>query len=94
MQAEAKRFLSALSKKAELKGSEQFSIEELFDIADILELNVPDLTAFLEQLNEAGQPTSSRFFPCKSLCSAFLLFEARLFEAHLASAAISNSSNV
>ena len=54
-QAEAKRFLGALSKKAELKGSELFAIEELFDIADILELNVPDLTAFIDQLNEAGQ---------------------------------------
>ena len=54
LQAEAKRFLGALSKKAEMKGSELFAIEELFDIADTLELNVPDLTAFIDQLNEAG----------------------------------------
>lgn len=59
MQAEAKRFLGALSKKAELKGSEQFAIEELFDVADILELNVPDLSAFIDQLNEAGKCSST-----------------------------------
>lgn len=54
-QAEAKRFIGALSKKAEMKGSEQFSIEELFDVADTLELAVPDLSDFIGQINEAGQ---------------------------------------
>ena len=55
LQAEAKRFLGALSKKAELKGSEQFTIEELFDVADTVELAVPDLSNFIGQLNEAGE---------------------------------------
>ena len=63
LQAEAKRFLGALSKKAELKGNEVFAIEELFDIADVLELNVPNLTTFIDQLNEAGERSTRNIVP-------------------------------
>ena len=54
LQNEAKRFLAALSKMAELRGSEEFTVAELFDMADTLELAVPDVSDFISQLNEAG----------------------------------------
>ena len=65
LQAEAKRFLGALAKRAEMKGSELFSIEELFDMADTLELNVPDMSAFIDMLNDAGKHDSGQLGPEK-----------------------------
>ena len=58
LQNEAKRFLAALSKRAELRGSEEFTVAELFDMADTLELAVPDVSDFISQLNEAGKHSS------------------------------------
>ena len=54
LQAEAKRFLGALARKAELQGKEEFTVSELFDVADLIELGVPDLSDFIDQLNDAG----------------------------------------
>ena len=53
LQAEARRFLSALSRRAEQSGN-AFSVHQLFDLSDNLQLKVPDMRDFIEQLNEAG----------------------------------------
>lgn len=54
LQAEARRFLAALGNRAKLQGSSEFAVAELFDVADSLELRVPDLSSFIEALNDAG----------------------------------------
>jgi DNA-binding MarR family transcriptional regulator len=53
LQAEARRFLSALSRRAEQSGN-AFSVHQLFDLSDHLQLKVPDMRDFIDQLNEAG----------------------------------------
>ncbi|DBA93068.1 TPA: DNA replication licensing factor mcm8, variant 3 [Trebouxia sp. C0005] len=52
-QAEARRFLSALGRRAEQSGN-AFSVHQLFDLSDHLQLKVPDMRDFIDQLNEAG----------------------------------------
>lgn len=58
LQAEAQRFTAALQRRAAQQASSEFEVSELFDVADAIELAVPDLTAFIDQLNEAGQSFS------------------------------------
>ncbi|KAI0498640.1 hypothetical protein KFK09_019530 [Dendrobium nobile] len=53
-QKEAKRFLSALHKESELKHDECFSISEIYSLADMIGLRVPDVDTFLDNLNSAG----------------------------------------
>ena len=53
MQAEARRFLSALGRRAVQSGN-SFSVHQLFDLSDHLQLKVPDMRIFIEQLNDAG----------------------------------------
>lgn len=38
-----------------MQGSVEFGVEQLFDMADSLELAVPDLSSFIDQLNDAGR---------------------------------------
>lgn len=74
-QNEAKRFLAALSKRAELRGSEEFMVAELFDLADTLELAVPDVSEFISQLNDAGALLMIQWnapSPSLYLCAAVL----------------------
>lgn len=54
MQAEAARFLAALRRQADAKGTALFKVSDLFSTADSLELAVPDMQTFIEELNEAG----------------------------------------
>ncbi|KAH0455902.1 hypothetical protein IEQ34_015934 [Dendrobium chrysotoxum] len=53
-QKEAKRFLSALHKQSEHKQNECFSISEIYSLADSIELRVPDIDTFVDNLNSAG----------------------------------------
>ncbi len=53
LQAEARRFLSALGRRAEQAGN-AFTVHQLFDLSDHLQLKVPDMRDFIDQLNEAG----------------------------------------
>lgn len=53
MQAEARRFLSALGRRAAQSGN-SFSVHQLFDLSDHLQLKVSDMRLFIDQLNEAG----------------------------------------
>ena len=55
LQAEARRFLSALGRRAAQSGN-SFSVHQLFDLSDHLQLKVPDTRAFIDQLNDAGMP--------------------------------------
>lgn len=55
VQKEAKRFLGALCKRCQLAGSDLVSIAQLYALADDLDLAVPDMEAFIEQLNDAGK---------------------------------------
>ncbi|KAK9824829.1 hypothetical protein WJX81_003431 [Elliptochloris bilobata] len=54
-QAEAKRFLAALAKRCQLSGSAQVNVAQLYSLADDLELAVPDMLAFIADLNDAGE---------------------------------------
>lgn len=54
LQGEARRYLAALESRAQVRGSAQFSMAELISLSDSLDLNVPDVYAFLDGLNEAG----------------------------------------
>ncbi|KAL3137863.1 DNA replication licensing factor mcm8 [Trebouxia sp. C0009 RCD-2024] len=53
-QAEARRFLSALGRRAAQSGN-SFSVHQLFDLSDHLQLKVPDMRLFIDQLNDAGE---------------------------------------
>ena len=53
LQAEARRFLSALGRRAVQSGN-SFSVHQLFDLSDHLQLKVPDMRLFIDQLNDAG----------------------------------------
>lgn len=54
-QAEAKRFLGALARRAEeLHNDGLFPVEELYSLADALELQVNSMHEFIQQLNDAG----------------------------------------
>ncbi|XP_062117205.1 probable DNA helicase MCM8 [Humulus lupulus] len=53
-QKEAKRFLSALNKQSELQQKDFFSISEIYSLADRIELRVPDMDAFIDNLNSVG----------------------------------------
>ncbi|KAL3150551.1 DNA replication licensing factor mcm8 [Trebouxia sp. C0010 RCD-2024] len=53
-QAEARRFLSALGHRAAQSGN-SFSVHQLFDLSDHLQLKVPNMRLFIDQLNDAGE---------------------------------------
>uniref|UniRef100_A0A7N0VDJ5 Probable DNA helicase MCM8 n=2 Tax=Kalanchoe fedtschenkoi TaxID=63787 RepID=A0A7N0VDJ5_KALFE len=53
-QKEAKRFLGALNKQAELQQKDCFSISEIYSLADRIDLHVPDVDTFIENLNTVG----------------------------------------
>ena len=53
--AEAKRFLGALSRIANVERRATFQIHELYSVADDLELQVEDMTALIDSLNESGE---------------------------------------
>ena len=53
--AEAKRFLGALSRIARVERRAAFPIHELYSVADDLELQVEDMTALIDSLNESGE---------------------------------------
>lgn len=53
-QAERRRFLAALQRHCEAKGSKEVELHELFGVADSIELAVPDTREFIEKLNECG----------------------------------------
>ena len=53
--AEAKRFLGALSRIANVERRATFQIYELYSVADDLELQVEDMTALIDSLNESGE---------------------------------------
>ena len=58
LQAEARRFLSALGRRAHQFGN-AFSVHQLFDLSDHLQLKVPDMRDFIDQLNEAGMRSTA-----------------------------------
>ncbi|XP_038988371.1 probable DNA helicase MCM8 [Phoenix dactylifera] len=53
-QKEVKRFLSALHKQSELQQKDCFSISEIYSLADRISLRVPDIDAFVDNLNSVG----------------------------------------
>ncbi|OVA18173.1 Mini-chromosome maintenance [Macleaya cordata] len=53
-QKEAKRFLSALNKQSELQQKDCFSISEIYSLADKIDLRVPDMDTFVDNLNSVG----------------------------------------
>lgn len=53
--AEAKRFLGALSRIARVERRAAFPIHELYSVADDIELQVEDMTALIDSLNESGE---------------------------------------
>ncbi|XP_021730627.1 probable DNA helicase MCM8 [Chenopodium quinoa] len=53
-QKEAKRFLSALNKQSELDQKDCFSVSEIYGLADMIGLRVPDIDVFVENLNTVG----------------------------------------
>ena len=55
MQAEAARYLAALRRQAEARGNTVFKVSDLYSSADSLDLAVPDMHEFLEELNYAGK---------------------------------------
>lgn len=55
MQAEAKRFLGALARRAQVEGRALFSVAELYEVADALELQVPNTADLITELNDMGR---------------------------------------
>ncbi len=53
--AEAKRFLTTLSKMARSQGRKAFSVSEMYCLADDIRLQVDDMEALIEDLNLAGE---------------------------------------
>ena len=56
IQSEAERFLAALEKRCQLAGSSKVSAAQLHALGTSINLSVPDMDAFIEQLNDAGTP--------------------------------------
>jgi DNA helicase MCM8 len=54
MQKEARRFLGALHKRCQLAGSNIMTVAQLYAIANDLDLAVPDMETFMQELNDAG----------------------------------------
>ena len=54
LQSEAKRFLAALEKRCQLAGSSEVSVGQLYALGSDINLTMPDMEAFIGQLNEAG----------------------------------------
>ena len=54
VQSEAKRFMAALEKRCQLAASCEVSVGQLYALGDDINLAVPDMEVFIEQLNEAG----------------------------------------
>jgi DNA helicase MCM8 len=53
--AEAKRFLTTMSKMANAQGRKVFSVAEMYSIADDIHLQVDDMKTLIEKLNDAGE---------------------------------------
>ncbi|KAI5054214.1 hypothetical protein GOP47_0030893, partial [Adiantum capillus-veneris] len=53
-QKETKRFLNALQRQSEVQQKATFTLSELCCLADDIDLRVPDIDAFIENLNAAG----------------------------------------
>ena len=83
-QAEARRFLSALGRRAAQSGN-SFSVHQLFDLSDHLQLKVPDMRVFIEQLNDAGMLSCMRVkISCTVLICWLLCFvAAALMSPHM-----------
>lgn len=64
MQSEAKRFMAALEKRCQLASSSMVSVAQLHALGDDINLAVPDIETFIDQLNDAG--TSLKI--CQKLC--------------------------
>ena len=54
MQSEAKRFMAALEKRCQLASSSKVSAAQLYALGDDINLTVPDMEIFIDQLNDAG----------------------------------------
>lgn len=54
VQSEAKHFMAALEKRCQLAASCEVSVGQLYALGDDINLAVPDMEVFIEQLNEAG----------------------------------------
>lgn len=54
-QAEARRFMLALRHTAQEKQDSYFSEAELCDLADHVDLGVPDIRSFIDMLNDSGE---------------------------------------
>ena len=78
LQAEARRFLSALGRRAVQAGN-SFSVHQLFDLSDHLQLKVPDMRLFIDELNDAGMI----FYACIRTGFAVLLCCFHCFETLL-----------
>lgn len=65
MQSEAKRFMAALEKRCQLASSSEVSAAQLCALGSSIDLTMPDMEAFIDQLNEAG--TIVLLSPCRYL---------------------------
>ena len=65
MQSEAKRFMAALEKRCQLASSSKVSVAQLYALCDDINLTVPDLETFIDQLNDAGTYLTI----CQNLCT-------------------------
>ena len=71
-QKEAKRFLGALAKRCQLAGGNTVTAPQLYALADDLELAVPDMEAFLGELNDAGARLHMRVLLLWGACALHL----------------------
>ena len=71
VQSEAKRFMTALEKRCQLVGSSEVSVAQLHAIGGDINLTVPSMEAFIEQLNEAG---TTVLFTRAGLCMSHPIF--------------------
>ena len=55
-QSEAKRFITALEKHCQLANTNTLTVSQLYALASDINLAVPDMESFIEQLNDAGGP--------------------------------------
>ncbi|KAH7437197.1 hypothetical protein KP509_05G060500 [Ceratopteris richardii] len=53
-QKETKRFLNALQRQSDMQQKASFTLSEMCCLADDIDLRVPDIDAFIENLNAAG----------------------------------------
>ena len=77
LQAEARRFLSALGRRAVQSGN-SFSVHQLFDLSDHLQLKVPDMRLFIDQLNDAGMFLCNQLQPASLLMNAVKAMQGRV----------------